>query len=847
MRWFPGLTSWLGGLSLDLRLGFRMLRKFPGLTLVGGVAMAFAICFGVITFQMVSMLFNPTLPLPDGDRIVQLRQWDASASVQESKTLHEFLAWRGALRSVADLGAYRDVSVNLVNGEDARVVQIAETTPTAFRMDPTLPLLGRVLGAADEDAGAPPVVVLGYETWQRQFAGDASVIGRSVGLGDSFATVVGVMPEGFAFPVAHEAWTPLRPATLEQAPREGPGITMFGKLAADATFESAQAELTALGAGVASEFPDTHKHLRPELAPYAKGFDAPTGSDLGFFFAIPGFAVMLLVLICGNVALLLFARTATRETELAVRSALGASRGRIVAQIFAEALVLGGVAAVVGLGAATFVLERWGMDFLEINMGQMPFWYDLSPTPLTIAYAAGLTVFSAVIVGVMPALKITRAFSSTLKASAAGSGGLRFSGVWTAIIIAQVAATVAFPALVMLVQREITRITTHDVGFRSSEYLALQLDLDAASGDANTARFVAVLEALRQRVEADPAVRGVSFVDHLPLMQHPVNRIEVDEPAGGTTTASPAALPTNPVTKGPLRWANLAAIDPSYFDVLEAPMLAGRAFHAGDVAAQVPPVIVDLGFVDQVLEGRNAIGRRVRLRELAEDGTQVETPWHEIVGVAKELGMGNVIQTNRPAGLYFPVAPGRIGAINMVIHARGEPLSLTQTVRAHAVALDPALRVFEVQRLDAVTDAALWVLRLWVRITAVLTAIALLLSLAGIYAVLSFIVTRRTREIGVRVALGASRRRVVTAIFRRPLTQVALGVLVGGALIGAGGILVPKSEQFKNDPTMTGFGTGEVALLAAYAIFMLGVCLLACVVPTRRALGVQPSEALRAE
>jgi putative ABC transport system permease protein len=838
MRLFPGLTAWLGGLPLDLKLGGRMLVKFPGLTLVGGLAMAFAICFGVITFQMVTMLFYPKLPMPEADRIVQFRLWDASASIEDSRMLHEFVSWRGSLSTVMELGAYRDLSVNLVIGEDAREVTVAEITPTAFRLDPTPPLLGRVLGEGDEAAGAAPVVVLGYDVWKQRFASDAGVIGRSVRLGDGFATVVGVMPDGFAFPIAHEAWMPLRPAMLDQAPRAGPGINIFGKLAPGATLEGAQAELTALGARAAAEFPDTHKHLLPQVAPYAKGFVGNT--DFGFFLAIPTFAVMLLVLICGNVALLLFARTATRQSELAVRSALGASRGRIVAQIFAEALVLGGVAAAVGLGAAAFILEQWGLEFLKINYGMLPFWFDLTVRPMTILYAVGLTVLSAVIVGVLPALKVTRAFNMTLKASAAGSGGLRFSGVWTAIIIAQVAATVAFPALVMLVQREISRVNSHDVGFRTSEYLTLKLDLE----DPSVARFVATLETLRQRVGADVNVRGVTYVDHLPLMNHPIYRIELDEPAGAAVAPVPSPGAT---ADGPRRWANFGHIDPSYFAVLETPLVGGRAFHAGDVAAAVPPAIVDQGFVAEVLQGRNPIGRRVRIRELAPDGTQVETPWHEIVGVAKELGMGDIVQPVRASGLYLPVAPGRNGAINMMIHARGDPAALQQMVRSHAVAVDPSLRVSDVKPMDAVTDDILWILRLWQRISGVLTALALLLSLAGIYAVLSFIVTRRTREIGVRVALGASRRRVVTAIFKRPLTQVTLGVLVGGALIFAGGILVPQTEQFKYDPTMQGFGAGEVALLVAYAVFMLGVCLLACVVPTRRALGVQPSEALRAE
>lgn len=576
-----GGLAWFSGLSLDLKLGARMLVKYPGLTIVGGLAMSFAIWIGAITFEMVMLFVNPTLPLPDGNRVVQLRNWDAAESVAEPHALSDFLIWRGALTSVTDLGAYRDIEPNLIVGGDSRPVRGAEISSVAFRVAPIPPLLGRTLNEADENAGAPPVVVLGYRVWQARFGSDPNVIGRTVQLGGTSATVIGVMPEGFAFPVSHEVWTPLRLSTFDRTPRAGPAISIFGKLANGATLDKAQAELAALGRRAALERRATHEHLQPQIAPYAKGFTGTSIEDLGVFLAIPTFALMLLVLICGNVALLLFARAATRDTELAVRSALGASRGRIVAQLFAEALVLGGVAAVVGLGAADFSLRRWGMNFLELNMGSLPFWYDVRVSLPTVAYVVALAILSAVIAGALPALKITRALGSRLKASTAGSGGSRFSGVWTAVIVAQVAVTVAFPAVAYLVQREVIRVRSFDVGFRSEQYLAVHLDVDTANGprgNADTtsaARFSAALERLRQRVAIEPGVTAVTFVDALPRMGHPVHRIDLDEPAGvpnPTLTAS-----GTPVRRG----ASIARIDPSYFDALQAPILAGRGFQGG--------------------------------------------------------------------------------------------------------------------------------------------------------------------------------------------------------------------------------------------------------------------------
>jgi len=334
---------------------------------------------------------------------------------------------------------------------------------------------------------------------------------------------------------------------------------------------------------------------------------------------------------------------------------------------------------------------------------------------------------------------------------------------------------------------------------------------------------------LRQRLEAEPGVAGVTFVDWLPADYHAERRLEV------------VSLPGTPSAE-----VATASIDPSYFDVLRAPVLAGRAFTSADVSSDARVVIVDKGFADLVMPGRNPIGHRVRIssgRML--DSNSAQLPWYEIIGVVKELGMSHPAQHGRPAGVYLPLVPGSRGAISMIVQAQGDPLAIAPRVRELATTVDASLRIEQMQRLDQVANPLLWFLGLWVRIIIGLTAVALLLSLAGIYAVLSYTVARRTREIGVRVALGAGARRVIASIFKRPLTQVILGVVAGSVLIAVGAIVAPTQAYSGAKPgTLT---LGEVALLTAYAILMVGVCMLACVVPTVRALRVQPTEALRAE
>jgi putative ABC transport system permease protein len=470
------MFRWLAGWPMDLKLGGRMLVKYPGLTIVGGLAMAFAIWVGLVIFQVVGLFTNPTLPLSQGTRLVEIRNMDAAANEQEEKVLHDFLEWRQSLRSLTDVGAWRDSNRNLVvAGGDARPVTVAEMSASGFRVADGEPLMGRVLVEADEQPAAPAVAVIGYELWRTRFGSDPNVLGRDVQLGNQYFTVVGIMREGFEFPISHDVWLPLKTAVLDRKPRSGPAITVFALLASGETLQTAQAELTTAGRRAATELPATHQHLEPRVRPYAM-IASPAGSAEGLYilYSIYFFTALLLSLICGNVGLLFFARAASREADLVVRTALGASRGRIAAQMFAEALVLGGVAAIVGVTVADVALRTWGMAFLETNYGRLPFWFDLSLSPRAFAAAIVLTVAGAALAGIMPALKITRGMGQRLKQTTAGSGGPQFGGVWTVLIVAQVAATVIFPAAVYWEQSQLRRVEDFDAGFASEQYLAVR-------------------------------------------------------------------------------------------------------------------------------------------------------------------------------------------------------------------------------------------------------------------------------------------------------------------------------------------------------------------------------------
>ncbi|HEX8431078.1 MAG TPA: ABC transporter permease, partial [Longimicrobium sp.] len=342
-----GLTG-VTGLSLDLKLARRMLVKSPGLTLVGGLGMAVAIAVGAAAFIFMHALFSPRIPLDEGDRLVALENWNVEINNEERRSSHDLATWRAGMTSVEQISAFRMVEREVIAGGTLPArTYVAEMTASAFQAARVPPLLGRYLVESDEREGAPHVVVIGYDLWQSRLGGDRDVVGRQLLVGDTSHTVVGVMPRGFAFPMDHSLWTALRAAP--HGPLAGPEIFVFGRLAPGATREEARAELAALGRRSAVEYPATHARLRPHLLPYTYPLDDIQDVTLWSAASMQLLVNLLLFAVAINVAVLVYARTAMRRGEIAVRTALGASRRRIVAQLFVEALLLAGGAATVGL------------------------------------------------------------------------------------------------------------------------------------------------------------------------------------------------------------------------------------------------------------------------------------------------------------------------------------------------------------------------------------------------------------------------------------------------------------------------------------------------------------------
>lgn len=841
-------TDMSTGMSwIDFKLAVRMLIRYPGLTLVGVLGMAVGITIAAGAFTIIQALMNPTVPLPEGDRVVSIATWDASTSNRETRVLHDFGSWRTELPSLEDIGAFRTVSRNLIApGAQPDTVEIAEMTASGFRVARVTPLLGRALLPDDERVGAPDVIVIGHEVWQRRFAADAGILGRQIQLGEAVHTVVGVMPQGFAFPLNHAYWIPFRLDPTGYGPRTGPALNVFARLPPGSTIEGAQTELAALGQRIAAASPETHEHLRPRVLPYTYAFTDMDDPDNALVFRlIQSVLVMLLVVVCVNVAILVYARTAMRQAEIAVRTALGASRRRIVAQLFVEALVLAGVAAFVGIGLVSVGLRQLDAAILQVGLS-LPFWMEFRLSAAGAIYVVLLTLLAAAIVGVIPALKATgRSVQTRLQGLSAGGGSrMQMGRLWTTLIVAQVAVTVAVLPATMYHAWNSLRFRTGDRGFATQEFLTSRLALDrpgpSAAGDTNQREFLARyrnrVAELEGSLEAEAPVTKVTF-----SLTNPGEELAAVLEVEGMPPPF-EAVDYNIVEgskQGHLVRFNRTAVD--FFDAFDVPTLMGRGFHAGDATAGAAPVLVNRAFVGQVLGGESPLGRRVRYvgrsREAGE-GNITLMRWHEIVGVVTDFPATARQNREADARIYHAASPGDLYPAMLAIRVRGTtPSAFTGRLREIGAVVDPNLQLRNISSFDDAVRREQGIMRLIGIVLVAVMSSVVVLSAGGIYALMSFTVERRRKEIGIRAALGADSTRLLGGIFSRALGQLGIGALLG--MLGAIGI-----EQLLEGEMFQGHGAVILPLVAA---LMTIVGLLAAYGPARRGLRIQPIEALREE
>jgi predicted permease len=817
-----GLTavSWL-----DWKLGARLLRKYPALTIIGGLSLAGAIAIGAVGIEVADELLYKRLPFEEGSRVVRLETQDTAASRVEPRVLHDFAIWRRSLKTVAELGAARVSERNVLTGEGrVESLRVAEITASAFPLTRVPPLLGRPLQPTDDMPGAEPVVVLGYDVWQRQFLHDPAIIGRVVTVGRTARTVVGVMPPRFGFPRNQELWVPL--PVQDAAPREGPAVQVFGRLAGGASWRDAAAELDVVSARAAADQPATHAQLRTRVRAFA---GRTPGDPLRLEdLAVHAIVLLLLGAVSANVATLIFARTAMREPEIVVRHALGASRARVIVQIVTEGLVLTLAAAVLGLVVAqTTVRYAWARASQIIGDG-LPFWVDLRLEPATIAYALLLALVAAALIGLLPALKATGAsVQRGLQGITSTGGTMKFGGIWSFIVGAQVAFTLLFvPAAVGIYTNSLHDKSTW-AAFPTEHYLTfrLRMDNEAPAGERGVpddgqigARRARAYEELADRLREEPGVTRVMFADRLLGAQPDWVALEMEQ--GGTP---PARLTGN--YEGGFA---MVAVGAGYHEAFDAGIVAGRGLQSRDAAASNRPVVVNEAFMRQV--GTNPVGARVRT--IQRGGEHEVGPWHEIVGVVTDLnsaGDGGGATTT----IYRAASAAELDPVVVTVRVAGDASPLAPRVAVLARGVDAGLQLRDIATLDTVVAQEQQSNRFGSFVFGSILIVAVVFSAAGLYALMAVAVARRTREIGIRIALGANPRHVLGSVFARAGRQLGGGIIAGNSLIL---LLAWRADSLTTDLLVSSLIT---------SIIMAVVGVLACAAPARRALRVQPTEALR--
>lgn len=807
----------------EIRLALRALLRAPVFTLSAVLMLAAGIGLAIYMFGAINAFALKPLPFAEPDRLVHFEYTDARDSSRNIALAQlDWLDLRERQTSLESLAAYAQGTANLggIEGAPERLAG-AFISADALPVLGVQPVLGRGIGEADTLAGAPRVAVIGHRVWQLRFNADLAVIGRSVRINGEATTIVGVMPEGFAFPVAEAVWLPLSSDRAFAASDASPRVKTFGRLRADVTRAQAEQQFAGLMEGLVAERGAPLRGDRPKLEPFADEFVAPQIRDgtTAMFVAV----LLVLLIACANVASLVLARFAARTRELGIRAALGAGRGRLAGQVLLETFIIAAVAGVLGYAGAEVAVRVF--DSESMNEGNLPYWIDYAVDARDVLFSAGIAFLAALLAGLAPALRAGRVdVQASLRADAAGSigaggrGGRLLVGAEVALCVillvcAGVAVRSALHAQQTALGIDIDGVLTGRIGLFESAY----------PDDAARLRFV---DALAPRLEALPGVERAGFASTLPLMGY-----ERQEYARVGDVVGPDE-------RRPQAWGS--SVSNGFFATFGIALREGRLFDARDIAASPRVAIVSASFAAAAWPGQGAIGQRVQLSPKYAD-----SPWLEVVGVVADSLQADYLQAgasvvHRGDGNVFrPIAQNPPAFVSFALRTRGDEAALSESVRAAVRAVDPDLPVYWLQPMRDWRTKIFWGSDILASMFAAFAVFAVLLAAAGIHAVLAFDVARRTREIGVRRALGAQASGVLAMVLRRGGMQVLGGLIVGLPLAWAGSqvlarFMLPGSAS---DPLVY----AGVVVVLALAVFA------AVLVPARRALRVDPMVALRDE
>jgi predicted permease len=811
----------MDGLAHDFRYGFRMLLKRPGLTAAAVLALALGIGANTAIFSIVNGVILRPLPYEDPDRLVMV--WDDFVGMDLrhiNVSVPEYMDYKTRMGSFSSLAAYTTSRVNLTGTGGPEQVPVAFATAGLFETLGVQTALGRPFSVEEDRPGANQVVVLGDGLWKRQFGSQSDVVGQTVRINATPYTVVGVAPPGFDFPQASELWVPIGfgPDNLSNNNRGSRFLDVVGRLKPGTTVAAAQAELDTVTAALRSEYPDNYPVSGAWTAHITTLEDEIVGEIRPALLVLSVAVGFVLLIVCANVANIMLVRVSTRGREIAIRSALGAGRARIARQLVAESVLLAAVGGALGL-----LLAVWGVDTLvALGGSDIPRAKEVGLDWRVLGFAGGVSLLTGVLFGLAPALRFSAAAQAEAmkeggRSPGEGSSGARVRGALVAVEVAL--------ALVLLVGsglfiRSLANLWNVDPGFHPENVLTMRMSLPPATYP-ETAQVKGFYRELLGRVRALPGVESAAMTSILPL----------DGGSSGTITVESYT----PAPDEPLIEADRRVVSPDYFRAMGTDVLEGRPFAETDTSETLPVAVIDETLARKYFPDGQAIGRRLKI-----GGSQSTQPWLTVVGVVRHVHNQGLDASGRTQlYLAYDQLPFRTGAMSLVLRSGSDPRALGRSVEAVVRDLDRELPVASVRTMEEIVAASFASRRLAMMLLAVFAVVALALAVVGLGGVMSYSVTQRTHEIGIRLALGARPADVVRLVVAQGMAFVLAGVAVG--------LLLAFSLTHVASGLLFGVAPTDPPTYGATAALLVAVALVATLLPARRAARVDPMKALRYE
>ncbi len=806
-------NSMLADLLQDIRYGVRSLAARPAFTLVAVMALALGIGANTAVFSVFrGVLLNP-LPYPHADRLVWL--WPADARTGQAYggaiSPPDFVDYRKQSKSFENLSAFMSLDLTL-NGAQAERVEAAGVSAGFFETLGIRPALGRSFQSDDEQVGWPQVAILSDALWRRHFGADPRVIGQKISLDGKNVTVAGVMPPGFEFPKGAQLWEPMPFRYEEMTVRRAHFLRVVGRLKPRVSIQRADQEMKAICAGLAKVYPDSDRYSSSQLVSLLEQMVGNLRPTLMLLMFAAGFVVLIA---CANVAHLQLARAAARQKEIAIRSSLGASAGRVLRQLLTESVLLALLGGTLGAVLALFGLKA----LVALHPANLPRLEELRPDAWMFAFTAAVSILTGLLFGIAPGVRAARPdLVDTLKdGGRGGSAGGAHHRLHNILVTAEVAFAVLLLAGAGLLVRSFQRLEDVNPGFDPTGALTMQIALPMRPGasDHSDADFH---RALLERVAGLPGVEAAGLVSELPLSGQGNDTVFTID---GRPVPKPSERPD----------ADDRTITPGYFEAMRIPLLKGRYFTGADRDGGTNVVIVSRAFAGQYFPGQEAVGQHLAIDH--------GFPFHcEIVGVVGDVHHRSLASRPRPT-MYTPDAQAYMRSGTLVIRGQTKVLGMAAAVRREVAALNRDVPVFGIQTMHELVFDSVGEPRFRTLLLAVFAAVALLLAAAGIYGVMAYSVTLRMHEIGIRLALGADTRAVLRLVVGGGMRWAAAGVAVG--LAAAFGLTRLMSAMlYEVRPT-------DPVSFATVPLILLGVAFLACYLPARRATRLDAILALRHE